>query len=256
MPLISPPPRTSSLVVDRMQHLISDGDWPVGSRIPAEPDLVTMFGVGRNTIREAVRALEHAGLLMPRRGDGTYVRSRNLLTEALDRCARGELVDLLSTRRALETEAAALAAERTDAAGIAELRELLTTILRARAEDDLDAHIGADLALHTAIVVASANPLLISLYDGIGELLRRNHPTMVGAVHGTDTHDNGPLEANKGPLDEWSARHPSTGPTTPSSGPNRIDGHRLVVDAIAAGDPAAAREAVHSYLDDAMEALR
>lgn len=86
MPLITPPARTSSLVVDRMSQLIRDGQWPMGTRIPSEPELVELFGVGRNTIREAVRALEHAGLLAPRRGDGTYVCGRNPLAGAISRC--------------------------------------------------------------------------------------------------------------------------------------------------------------------------
>ncbi|NED61588.1 FadR family transcriptional regulator, partial [Streptomyces sp. SID10244] len=65
--VITPPRRTSELVVDRMRDLIRSGEWAVGERIPPEPALVALFGVGRNTIREAVRALEHAGMLVPRR---------------------------------------------------------------------------------------------------------------------------------------------------------------------------------------------
>ena len=69
--VIERPRRTSELVVERMERLIRDGEWPVGTCIPPEPELVKHFGVGRNTIREAVRALEHSGMLVPRRGDGT-----------------------------------------------------------------------------------------------------------------------------------------------------------------------------------------
>ncbi|MGO1341619.1 MAG: FadR/GntR family transcriptional regulator, partial [Cellulosimicrobium funkei] len=42
---------------------VERGEWPVGTRIPPEPELVAELGVGRNTVREAVRALEHAGIL-------------------------------------------------------------------------------------------------------------------------------------------------------------------------------------------------
>ncbi|MEZ5212934.1 FadR/GntR family transcriptional regulator [Gordonia sp. (in: high G+C Gram-positive bacteria)] len=220
---ITVPPRTSTLVVDRMHQWIREGTWPVGSRIPAEPELVEQLGVGRNTVREAVRALEHAGLLVPRRGDGTYVRSRNVLTEAIARsAAESELMDLLSTRRAIESEAAALAALRVDDAALTELRELRGGAVAALARDDLDRHVEADIAFHRRLVDLSGNRLLTDLYDGIIEVIRRNHPALARA---TDGHRAQP------------------------------DGHDLVLDALAAGDAAAARLAVHDYLDDAASGI-
>jgi DNA-binding FadR family transcriptional regulator len=75
--------RLSEQVVAQLEAQIAAGEWPVGSKIPAEPELVAALGVGRNTVREAVRALEHAGLLEPRRGDGTYVRATSDLGAAL-----------------------------------------------------------------------------------------------------------------------------------------------------------------------------
>lgn len=222
-PLITPPPRTSSLVVDRMHELIRDGAWAVGARIPAEPELVEQFGVGRNTIREAVRALEHSGLLMPRRGDGTYVRSRNVLAAALQRCAPDpEITDLLSTRRALETEAADLAALRASAADVTRLQNKLDAALDAIAAGDLRRYARLDIEFHATIVEISGNRLLIELYEGVGEVMRRTHEAIAAAAV-----DDG---------------HP--------------DGHREVVAAIAAADPAAARAAVHVYLDLAHEIVR
>ena len=96
--VIERPKRTSELVVERMEQLIRDGVWPVGACIPAEPELVRDFGVGRNTIREAVRALEHSGMLVPRRGDGTYVRSANTFAAAMTRTATSETVSYTHLR--------------------------------------------------------------------------------------------------------------------------------------------------------------
>lgn len=224
MSLIAPPPRTSSLVVDRMHQLIADGDWPVGSRIPAEPELVALFGVGRNTIREAVRALEHAGLLAPRRGDGTYVRSANVLTEAIARCTNeSELMDLLTTRRALESEAAALAADSITATDLEGLRELLATADAALSSGDVDRYAVADVAFHHALVAASGNRLLISLYEGVGEVIARHHAALVAA----SVRDR---------------RNPA--------------GHAEIIDAIASGDRLRARDAVYSYVDDAIAGLQ
>ncbi|GAC67758.1 FadR/GntR family transcriptional regulator [Gordonia soli] len=221
---ISPPPRTSELVVDRMRSLIADGTWAVGGRIPAEPELVAEFGVGRNTIREAVRALEHAGMLVPRRGDGTYVRSRSALAGMIERCAPPtEARQLFEVRRALEGEAAAAAAERASADVVDGLRELLVAAERAIEADDLDGYGRADIAFHAGLVAASDNPLLIELYGGISEVIARGHPAVLALS-----------------LDR--REHPR--------------GHRDVVEAIAAHDPHRARAAVQDYLDDAEQVAR
>ena len=61
-------------VIAQLRTQITSGEWPVGSRIPTEVELVEQLGVARNTVREAVRALAHNGLLDIRQGSGTYVR--------------------------------------------------------------------------------------------------------------------------------------------------------------------------------------
>lgn len=72
----------------RLEELIGSGEWPVGFRVPPEPELVRALGVSRNTVREAVRALVHVGMLDPRPGDGTYVRADTGPDAALERAAR------------------------------------------------------------------------------------------------------------------------------------------------------------------------
>ena len=62
-------------VIDQLRTQITAGSWECGERIPTEPQLSDMLGVGRNTVREAVRALVHTGLLEVRQGAGTFVRS-------------------------------------------------------------------------------------------------------------------------------------------------------------------------------------
>lgn len=63
--------------------MIGSGGWPLGEKIPAEPELMAALGVSRNTVREAARALVHAGLLDARPGDGTYVTATDGLGAAL-----------------------------------------------------------------------------------------------------------------------------------------------------------------------------
>src|ERR1700754_829017 len=116
-----------------MREAIRTGDWAVDQRIPPEPELVTMLGVGRNTVREAVRALAHAGLLDVRQGDGTFVRATSELSGAVRRLCGTELREVLEVRRTLEVEGARLAATARTASELDRLTMLLT--LRAKALD-------------------------------------------------------------------------------------------------------------------------
>src|ERR1700756_4394411 len=100
-------------VIAAVREQISTGAWPVGERIPAESELIERLQVGRGTVREAIKALAHVGLLEVRQGDGTYVKSRSELAGALRR-QMGSYSNLhvQEVRRALEGEAARLAASR------------------------------------------------------------------------------------------------------------------------------------------------
>lgn len=103
--------------VRALREKITSGEWPLNSKIPTELELVAELGVGRSTIREAVRALATMGMLEPAVSRGTFVRALTpvsmVLSEFLDSHDIGEV---LAFRRALEVEAAQLAAiHRTDA---------------------------------------------------------------------------------------------------------------------------------------------
>src|SRR3954469_23145413 len=60
-------------VIDQLREQIVAGTWPIGGRIPTESELAALTGPSRNTVREAVQSLVHAGLLERRQGSGTYV---------------------------------------------------------------------------------------------------------------------------------------------------------------------------------------
>ncbi|MDT7691042.1 MAG: hypothetical protein QOI75_409, partial [Pseudonocardiales bacterium] len=110
-------------VIDQLRSLIESGEWPIGTKIPAEPMLVESLGVGRNTVREAVRALVHNGMLEPRQGDGTYVRADDDLGAAmLRRLRRSGHLEAIEVRASLERDAARLAALRRTPADIRALR--------------------------------------------------------------------------------------------------------------------------------------
>nr|NLD41747.1 FadR family transcriptional regulator [Actinomycetales bacterium] len=94
-----------------LRRQITTGEWGVGDRIPIEPELTEMLGVGRSTIREAVRSLASIGMLETLPGRGTFVRSSTPTSAVLSEfLAAYTLEELLSYRRALEVEAAQQAA--------------------------------------------------------------------------------------------------------------------------------------------------
>ncbi len=169
-------------VISQMRDAIRAGDWQIGSRIPPEPELVQALGVGRNTVREAVRALSHAGLLEVRQGDGTFVRATSEISGALRRMCGDELREVRQVRRVLEVEAARLAAtHRTD-----DDVRILVAALAARDEavagERWDDSVDADATFHREVVRCSGNALLTELYQGLTEVVRAS----LAATAGTD----------------------------------------------------------------------
>jgi DNA-binding FadR family transcriptional regulator len=224
MPLAEIPKSTLvETVIARLEELITSGEWPVGFRVPPEPELVRALGVSRNTVREAVRALVHVGMLDPRPGDGTYVRADTGLDAALERAARrwGAL-DALEVRNMLERDAARLAARRRDDADLAAIEAALRH--RAGAQpasgDNTRAFVDADAAFHQAVVAATHNQVLIELYSRLADPLRAS----VAEV----------LRASDDALDE---------------------AHHALARAIRDADPAAAELAATDLLAGALAAL-
>ena len=159
--------------IEGMRELLASGEWRVGMRIPPEPSLAEALGVSRNTVREAVRALAHTGVLEVRRGDGTYVASPNEVTALVrQQLARTDLRHVLEVRHAIESQAAALAAERRSAEDIGFLERALGRRDRAVAAQDEAGCIDADAEFHLGVVAAAHNPLLVELYGGFTDNLR------------------------------------------------------------------------------------
>ncbi len=170
------PTRRSALVdqvITQLRTKITSGEWGVGEKIPTEPELVAALGVGRNTVREAVRALAHAGLLDSRQGSGTYVRAASEMSGAVSRrVAAAGVREVFEVRRGLEHQAARLAAMRRTAADLTELDEALDVRDAAWSSGDVAAFVEADAVFHTLVVSAAHNALLDDLYDDLGSAVR------------------------------------------------------------------------------------
>ncbi|MDX3851461.1 FadR/GntR family transcriptional regulator [Streptomyces sp. AK02-01A] len=187
----------SDQVITELRNQITSGEWPVGSRIPTEPELVEQLGVARNTVREAVRALAHNGLLDIRQGSGTYVVATSELAGVMHRRFAGadprHIAELRST---LESSAARLAAERRTARDLRQLEALLARREDAWTAGDADRFVAADATLHMAVVAASHNDVLTALYADLGHLLRDGIREDVGRELRPEDHmDHGRLVA-------------------------------------------------------------
>lgn len=140
--------------IDGMKDLIASGEWAVGTRVPPEPVLAELLGVSRNTVREAVGALAHLGMLNVRRGAGTTVVAASELLAMLRRqTQRRDVGHLVEVGQALEARAAQLAAERRT---VADLRVLDGAMVRRD-----------DAAFHRVLVEAAHNPFLAELHEAL-----------------------------------------------------------------------------------------
>lgn len=164
-------PRLYQEIARRIDAMIRDGGYGDGDRLPAERELAQILGVSRPSAREAVIALEVAGIVEVRTGSGIYVRLAGPLGHArLQYFLAGDPgpgpYEALEVRRLLEGEAAFRAAGNL-AAG--ELDELRATVMDMRDDPEPVPRRGdaADRAFHMLIAAASGNGVLAIL---IGEL--------------------------------------------------------------------------------------
>ncbi|MEW4220986.1 FadR/GntR family transcriptional regulator [Rossellomorea marisflavi] len=154
--------------LNQLEQLLESGEWPVGEKIPPEPVLMDTLGISRNTLREAIRSLVHAGYLETRQGIGTTVKSHSGLDRALRKRMRaGDLVEVLELRLALEREAAEKAAVRRTDEQLGEMRRLLALWQEAAEEGKASSFVRHDSAFHQAVIRASGNSMFKEMYDSI-----------------------------------------------------------------------------------------
>ena len=164
-------------VAEQIRRLISDGALKAGDLLPPERELVAKLGVGRSSIRDAVRTLEVMGILEPRQGHGTVVRDLSadalVVPLSLVLTRKRELVtELLDVRRMIEPGLAARAAKNATAEEIAHMSAILArheAKLR-RGEEAMD----EDSDFHYAIALAARNSVVLRVLDVLMDLLRES----------------------------------------------------------------------------------
>lgn len=169
------PLRPSPLVEQATSHLraqITEGHWPVGTKIPGETTLARTLGVGRSTVREAVRTLAALGLLQSRQGAGVFVIADHAAEDWPARLRRAAVTDVYEVRMLIEVQAARLAAERRTDEDLIALDAALTARLAAGTGPDAG-FVDADIALHRTVVAAAHNPVLTDLFSEFAPALRQ-----------------------------------------------------------------------------------
>ena len=162
-------------VAEQIQRLVTNGTLKPGDQLPAERELARQFGVGRSSLRDAIRTLETMGVVESRHGAGTVIR--DLDTDALvvplasALLHKRELVaELLEVRMMIEPAVAARAAKNAPREEIAKMEEILDRqcekVKRGKPCVEEDAE------FHAALVHASRNSVVLRVVDVLMDLLR------------------------------------------------------------------------------------
>ncbi len=162
--------------IEKIKAMIVSGELSPGDRLPPEKELSERLGLSRNSMREAVKALEVIRVLDVRRGDGTYVTSLepHLLLEAISFVADmhddSSLLEIFAVRRMLESQATGLAATLGTEEQVRALHDELDGIGSDVTIDELVEH---DIRFHRAIVHMAGNAYLASLIESLsGQTVR------------------------------------------------------------------------------------
>ncbi|MBN8994255.1 MAG: FadR family transcriptional regulator [Rhizobiales bacterium] len=157
----------------RMAALIEQGEFLEGSRLPAEAELATRFGVSRPVIREALSRLRTMGFITSRKGSGSYVQRRAPPDDTPPPVGFGPLTSLAQVRRcyefrmSLEGDAAYYAAQNRSDAVLAVMKEALDGMQGAINQGV--AGMDADLDFHLAVTRASGN----EFFEAVMQSMRR-----------------------------------------------------------------------------------
>jgi GntR family transcriptional regulator, transcriptional repressor for pyruvate dehydrogenase complex len=155
--------KLSGGIYEHIFERIVAGEFPVNARLPSETELALRLGASRPVVREALARLREDGVIVSRQGSGSYVRRRPDVA-VLRFVPVSSIADVqrgFEFRVGLEGAAAALAAERWEAADIAEIRRALEALDRCIANGELG--VDADVQFHRAIAQATHNPYHVAV---------------------------------------------------------------------------------------------
>ena len=218
------PKRLADDVANRVRALIEEQQLEAGMRLPAERQLAAQLGVSRNSLREALAMLVNEGLLLSRRGGGTFVRwqhepwSEQNIVQPLKTLLADDpdySFDILEARHAIEASTAWHAAMRATDAD----KEKIRLCFEATQSEDPDIASQADVRFHLAIAEASHNVVLLQTMRGFFDLLHSSVKQSRQRMY-----------------------------LVPPVFARLTEQHQAVMEAIVAGDAEAARQAMMGHL--------
>ena len=152
--------------ISLVKELIQSGQIRPGDQLPNEGDLSVQLGVSRNSLREAVRAMQTMRILEARQGDGTYVSDLDpagmvdILRFAVDVSDARSVAWFLEIRRILEVAAVQEATARRTAAQLIRLKEIHHALL---AQPDAEESLRLDGRFHDVLAEIGGNPIHAAL---------------------------------------------------------------------------------------------
>jgi DNA-binding FadR family transcriptional regulator len=232
-------------VADQVTDLVARGEFKPGDRLPPERDLAKMLGVSRPTVREAMIALEIAGLVEVRVGAGAFVTDKAASGGA---ASNGRLfegvgsspLELIAARRTIEPEVAALAAQLATPDEVAAIAE---TVAMIAAATDTPSHRAADHQFHVRIALASHNNILTAIVDECWAEMYSPMFERMGAITGLIVARCSPQQRDTTIAEHQAVYRAITG-HDPDAARAAMDAHLGGVEAILIGGDAAERELV------------
>ncbi|HEY0176365.1 MAG TPA: FadR/GntR family transcriptional regulator [Pedobacter sp.] len=164
--------KLSDRVIGQIKQDIAAEKYKAGEKIPAEPELMKLYGVGRSTVREAIKTLAISGILKVQQGSGTFVNNNFQELSIEQRLKRAHFGDINAVRALLEKETVRLATLNHTTQHLAEMAKYLENRKQAIRNEERQACEDADIAFHMAIASASMNPVLTELYDSFTQIIR------------------------------------------------------------------------------------
>lgn len=152
-------------VASKLQEKILKGNYKVDQQLPIEAELMRSFGVGRSTIREAVKILVNSGFLRVQQGVGTFIEDTSGINEPLSqRLKRAAAKDINEVRQILEMKIAEKAAMNRTGNDISKLEYFLGKRDKAADENLVSECVDAHISFYIILAEASKNEILADLY--------------------------------------------------------------------------------------------